>query len=455
MFTRKAEYAWLKNHHERRNAEHAHRKAYMTCLSIALNTPGRLWRSAKRAPLGITGIIGLVILFSTSGLSAQTILFSYTAETRDHRDHEYRIDLPRTDTPQKMGSQESRQQTESQDASGLKQTSGSIILNDREVVFTNGTMLSGFRELSISPNRLYLGALFLTGNKYTAEIYRPDGLLVYRIPDLPDHADDDPSVHLHVLDNGSSVFRYNIASFLFYDIRGIRYAELWNSSGSPDGEAISDFSSTPFGNTRLLINPKIFHGNRIDSRIRMAQADGSSRHLAVFSNTVIESVQLHPSGRLILLHVIEKPAGKHNAIAITRDGTRIQTIDYENNEILEVSLSQCGRYITARASGRVLVHKLASGEVLGRASFGERVLAASYMPDGILAVMTGSISDNRTVQQLRAHMIHLDKRTVVREQTFLATTHSPFFDLELVYLDTGVYRLQGGNREILIEHTLR
>ncbi|MEX2657401.1 MAG: hypothetical protein WD272_07785 [Balneolales bacterium] len=377
-----------------------------------------------------------VVLYLTGSAvvisSAQEISFSYTTGTGNFEADRFRTDIFFNEHPDK-----------------------SIRIRNQELVFADGHgMLSGYHQVSLSEDRSYVGALFLRNGYVTAEIYRSDGTLLHRINELAEYDSADSSVKIYMLNNGSFIYRDNIAGFSYYDELGEQVFQVYNSYGSPDGEAISEAVMTSFGRTLILYNPKIYHGNDINSRIQEVTPEGEIRTIASFANESIQSVKVHPAGRLWIVHTIDEESGNHLARVITYRGDVLTEIDYENTEVLELVLSSCARYVTARASGRVMVHFTNTGERMGSASFRERVLAASYMPDEILAVVTGRESENLKITELRAHMINIDQRKVIREESSLQTNGSVYFPLVLEYQEKGKYKLHGVTREIMIQHTL-
>jgi len=363
-------------------------------------------------------------------LGAQDIRFWYSSETERFAADQFRTDL-------------------------LREGSGSSMrIREGELVFGNGTsMVSGFHQASISDDRSFVGVLFVRGDQVAAEIYRSDGSLLHRISRIAGYDPDDPSIRIYMLNNGSFVYRDNIASFTYFDERGEEVFQMFNSAGSPDGEAVSEFTSTPFGHRMVAYNPRIFFGNQVGSRIRDIRYGDEGRELAQSRNRSIQSIQMHSSGRLMLAHLLDESSDRHYALVLSVRGDILVDIDYEDNEIEVVVLSECARYVTGRASGRAMVHEVASGERLGSASFRERVQAASWMPDGKLAVLTGTRNSNR-LENIRMHIIDVRQRRVVREETGLTVHTSPHFPLSLHYESNATYRLQGPNRELIIRHSL-
>ncbi len=363
-------------------------------------------------------------------LKAQEIRFWYLPETEHFAPDEFRTDLWRDDS------------------------GGRIRVRDHELVFGDGqAMVSGYQQASISEDRSFAGVLFIRGDRVSAEIYRTDGTLLHQIDHLADYDGEDPSIRLYMLNNGSFLYRDNIASFTYFDARGEEVFQLFNSTGSPDGEAISEFTATPFGHAMAAYNPRIFTGDRVESRLQLVQRDGESSTLLRPDAHSMVSVKMHRAGRLMLVHVLDESKNRHRAQLVSVRGDLIADIDYEDNDIEDLVMSDCARYITAWTSGRVMVHDAVSGERLGSASFRERVQAASYMPDGNLAVLTGNRS-NRQLRDLRMHIIDISDRRVVREETALTAYTSGYFPLTLIYEGSSTYRLQGVNRELIIRHTL-
>ncbi len=363
-------------------------------------------------------------------LHAQDIRFWYSPETEEFAADQFRTDL-------------------------LRGKSGtSMRIRDGELIFGDGSaMVSGFHQVSVSPDRAFVGVLFVRGEQVAAEVYRTDGTLLHRIGRLADYDPDDPSIRLYMLNNGSFVYRDNIASFTYFDERGKEVFQVFNIAGSPDGEAVSEFASTPFGHRMVAVNPRIIAGSQAGSRIRDIRFGNEPQTLAQYGDRSIKSVRMHGSGRFILAHMLDESRNRHFALVVSVRGDILADIDYEDNEMEEVVLSPCARYVTGRASGRAMVHEVATGERLGSASFRERVQYASWMPDGKLAVLTATRNGNR-LDSIRMHIIDVRQRRVVREETALTVHTSPILPVSLVYEGGSTYRLEGTNRELMIRHSL-
>ncbi len=361
---------------------------------------------------------------------AQDITFSYDSSTEGFAPDQFQADLFDTESGRNFR------------------------LSEREIIFDDGSsMVSGMDQIAISPNRGYVAALFTHGGQASVEVYRSDGSLVHRLSSLAEIDPDDPSVKLFMLNNGSFVYRDNIAGFSYFDERGEQVFRASNSSGSLDGETISGFTTPASANVSFLINPEIYDGERVSSRIQKVTFQGETTPVAHFDRMSIQTVDVHPNGRILLVHGIDESNGNHTGKVLSFRGDRLAEFDYEDNDVEKLILSRDGRYVTAHTSGRAMVHRVATGERLGSASFSERVLVASYMPDGILAVLTGTRSGDE-LGNLRAHIIDIEQRRVVRETTGLTTHGTSYFPLSLHYDAPGRYTLTGATRKIEIRHSL-
>ena len=375
-------------------------------------------------------VIAVSVFPKMSHLNAQDIRFWYLPETEQFAADQFRTDLLREDG------------------------GASMRVRDGEIIFGGGSgMVSGFHQASFSADRSFVGVLFVQGGYVAAEIYRTDGTLLHRIGQLAGYDPGDPSIKIYMLNNGSFVYRDNIASFSYFDERGEEVFQVFNSAGSPEGEAVSEFTSTPFGHRMVGINPRVFAGGQVGSRIRDIRLGDDPRTLVQLGDRSIRSVQMHPSGRVLLAHLLDENRDRHHALVVSVRGDVLADIDYEDNAIEEVVLSECARYVTGRTTGRAMVHEVATGERLGSASFRERVQVASYMPDGMLAVLTGTQNSNR-LGGIRMHVLDLRQRRVVRQETALTVHTSSWFPLSLQYDGQSTYRLQGANRELIIRHSL-
>ncbi|MDI6400398.1 hypothetical protein QLX67_00160 [Balneolaceae bacterium ANBcel3] len=370
------------------------------------------------------------VLFYSSPLWSQSLQVSYAPETVSFSSNQFPADLLR-------GADASRY----------------IQVQDNEIIFAGGqAMISGFDYLAFSPNRSFIGVLFFYAERVSAEIYRSDGTLIHRIGHLADIHPNDPSRALFLFDNGQFVYRDNVAGFAFYNEQGENVSQVYNSFGSQDGEQVSQFSATAFGNSVYLYNPVIHEGGNINSRIQKAHMDESVREIAFFENRKISSLEIHPSGRMMLVHTIRQDTDVHEAFVLDMDGSILVYIDFENTEVLRSELSLCGRFITARASGRVMVYDVPTGERLGSASFRQTVRAAGYNPDGTMVVLTASQGSRNQLQNLMLHMIDIHQRTIHREDIDLSIAESPDKPLRILFDQSGHSRITGGNRDILIRY---
>ncbi|MDG5768056.1 hypothetical protein QA596_11315 [Balneolales bacterium ANBcel1] len=363
---------------------------------------------------------------------AQDIQFSFTPETANFAPDRFRMDIFRDDG-------ETR----------------SARFTANEVIFGDGSsMIAGAHQYSVSANRAYVGALFIRGGQVSVEIYRSDGDLVNRIAPLADHDSNDPSIRLYMQNDGSFIYQDNIAGFTFYDERGAEVFRASNSSGSVDGETISTYSTPDYARVSYVINPEIYDGDLVRSRVQKMDMPGEPEPVISLPGMAIREVVPHPAGRMLVILAQDAETGTDRGYVTSFQGQLLAELDYEENEIRELVLSDDGRFVTARASGRVLVHRVIDGERLGSASFSETVLVAAYMPDGILSVLTGRRSADGQLENLRGHMIDIEQRRVVRETTTRTVYTSELFPLRFMYVSSGTYRLEGTNRGLEIRHGL-
>ncbi len=387
-----------------------------------------------RVQLVVVLIISAIVTLqlSSTPVHSQGLSFSYYPPTEDFSDDEFRMDLHK-------------------DVSEAR----TVRIRGNELVFGDGSnMISGAYQWAFSENRAYIGALYVQGNHVSVEIYRTDGTLVNRIHPVADYDPDDPSIRLFMRNDGSFIYQDNIAGFSFFDKREGQLYRASNSSGSPDGETISELFAPAAARSVFLVNPEIYHGERVQSRVQSVDYVGSPIQVALFEGMRIIDIQVHSTGRLLLVHAEEQASGHHFGFVLSYRGHNIAEIDYEDELMEELVLSSCGGYVTGRASGRVMVHETISGERMGSASFRETVLIAQYMPDQVLAVITGRKSTERNLNDLRGHMIDLQQRDVIRERTELNTIASEYFPLKLEYINSGSYLIRGTSRYIQMRHEL-
>lgn len=314
--------------------------------------------------------------------------------------------------------------------------------------------VSGFEQISISPGKHMFAFLSREDNSYHAEIFQEDGEQVRSISELEDYDPDDPSPYIYVLDNGEMFFRYNISYFRHYDAKGERLRTINNSSDSRHGEKISDLKVMPNSNAVLLYNARILYSNdQVGSRLRYYDGSGDPATIFTSDNRYIRNISFSRNGQLIILHLVNESTGEHYAKAIDTDGNEYLSLEYEGFEPEELIAGNDGRYLTSRASGRVMVHDMRTGESLGSTSIrGASSLAATYSSaHSSILILSGSLNENRReLSGLELRVVNVAERSINTEEIDGTYSWHDFLNLSIEPVEGNNYRITGMNRELNI-----
>jgi hypothetical protein len=192
-----------------------------------------------------------------------------------------------------------------------------------------------------------------------------------------------------------SIIRENIANFLWINRQGQIIHSESNSSGSEDGEAVSELATDPQFRTQVVYNPKIVFGNSMGSSAQIITSDK-------------QSVSLHYSTSRQLRRVFVSNNGAFVALVTAQDGRDdvVKVFDRYGNSIAEwefsqpvegVEFSEDGRYHTLFSGGRVGVYDSHNSQRIGSSSIrGNSILTAAYLPSkSTIAVVTADVIGTR------------------------------------------------------------
>ncbi len=238
-----------------------------------------------------------------------------------------------------------------------------------------------------------------------------------------------------------SIIRENIANFLWINRKGQITHSKSNSSGSEDGEAVSELATDPQFRTHVIYNPKIVFGNSIGSSALIISSDK-------------QSVSLHYSISRQLRRVFVSNNGAFVALVTAQDGLDdvVKIFDRYGNSIAQwefsqpvegVEFSQDGRYHTLFSSGRVGVYDSHNSQRIGSSSIrGNSILTASYLPSkSTIAVLTADFTGTRlhdsgvdirvypTVTDVELHSINIEERRISKQTIVNSVTEqlSPIY----------------------------
>lgn len=278
-----------------------------------------------------------------------------------------------------------------------------------------GYTKTGYEQMSIAPGGLMFAFLERDGNTYNAEVVQDDGEKVHRIEEIDEHDENDPSPKLYVLDNGELFYRYNISFFRHYDSNGKQLETIDNTSGSQEGEVVSELKRLPHSNAVLFYNPRVlYQDDQVGSRIQYYDGGEEAKEIFSSENRYIEDISLSANGQLMVLHLKDDASGNHYAEAIDLDGNSLFSIAYDDFEPLELTVSKDGRYLTSRGSGRVMTHDMHTGESKGSTSLRQSTLAANYSAErNQILILTGSHNEsNYSLSNLEFRVVDVMERSI-------------------------------------------
>jgi len=238
-----------------------------------------------------------------------------------------------------------------------------------------------------------------------------------------------------------SIIRENIANFLWINRQGQIIHSESNSSGSEDGEAVSELATDPHFRTYVIYNPKIVFGNSIGSSAQIISSDK-------------RSVSLHYSTSRQLRRVFVSSNGAFVALVTAQDGLDdvVKIFDRYGNPIAQwefsqpvegVEFSEDGRYHTLFSGGRVGVYDSHTSQRIGSSSIrGNSILTAAYLPSkSTIAVITADFIGTRvhdsgidisvypTVSDVELHSINVVERRISKQTIAMPVTEqlSPIY----------------------------
>jgi hypothetical protein len=274
-------------------------------------------------------------------------------------------------------------------------------------------------------------------NKVT--IFDESGYVLQQVDyDFP--SSKDPSFLVYGSPFGS-IIRENIANFLWINRQGQIIHSESNSSGSEDGEAVSELATDPQFRTQVVYNPKIVFGNSMGSSAQIITSDK-------------QSVSLHYSTSRQLRRVFVSNNGAFVALVTAQDGRDdvVKVFDRYGNSIAEwefsqpvegVEFSEDGRYHTLFSGGRVGVYDSHNSQRIGSSSIrGNSILTAAYLPSkSTIAVVTAYVIGTRVhdsgvgvhvyprVTEVELNSINVADRRITKQTIAISVTEqlSPIY----------------------------
>ena len=257
-----------------------------------------------------------------------------------------------------------------------------------------------------------------------------------------------------------SIIRENVANFLWINRRGEIIHSESNSSGSEDGEAVSEFATDPQFRTQVIYNPKIVFGNSVGSSAQIITPGKKPISLHFSTNRQLRGVYVSANGAFIAL-VTAQDVLDDLVKVFDRYGNSVA--EWEFSQPVEgIEFSEEGRYHTLFSRGRVGVYDSYTSERIGSSSIrGNSILKAAYLPSkSTIAVLTADVkgipiqqsgielSTYPTIEDLELHEINVAERRITKQSIPVSTTEQ----ISPLYLSQKGTRLilSGLTREIIL-----
>ena len=287
-----------------------------------------------------------------------------------------------------------------------------IQAQDLQVSITGNTEPSIQVETLIAENKIIISdasGVILQQIDYTFPSNQDPSFLVYGNP-------------------SESIIRENIANFLWINREGKIIHSESNSSGSEDGEVVSELATDPQFRTQVIYNPKIVFGNSVGSSAQIISSKKQTISLHFSTTSQLRRVHVSKNGAFIALVTAQN--GLDDLVKIfDRYGNSITQWEF-SQPVEGVEFSQDGRYHTLFSGGRVGVYDSYTSQRVGSSSVrGNPILTAAYLPSkSTIAVITADVKESLiqqtglkpsvypTVTDLELHQINIVERRISRQK---------------------------------------
>lgn len=224
-----------------------------------------------------------------------------------------------------------------------------------------------------------------------------------------------------------SIIRENIANFLWINRQGKIIHSESNSSGSEDGEVVSELATDPQFRTQVIYNPKIVFGNSMGSSAQIITSKKQTISLHFSTNRQLRGVHVSNNGAFIALVTAQN--GLDDLVKVfDRYGNSITQWEF-SQPVEGVEFSQDGRYHTLFSGGRVGVYDSYTSQRIGSSSIrGNSILTAAYLPSkNTIVVITADVNKPLiqqtglkfnvypTVRDLELHQINTVERRISKQ----------------------------------------
>lgn len=327
---------------------------------------------------------------------------------------------------------------------------GEVTINSTTVEFLNSGATHNYDAIGVSPDLSVVAILSRKQDRGEISVLDSEGtaLNTYSTVML---SDDDPSLAVYPLNNGSALLQDNITNFTFYDVFGEVSTSTSSSGQSDEGEMISEISMDPNGKTVIIYSPKIKRDSDFGSNAQLKITNGKFEDIFYSSDRFIKNVNVSDDGNMIAI-ITAQSGSNDQAVIMDKYGNELQTLSTDEN-LLGASFSSDNEFVSLYADGRVMVHSVLDGSSLGATSFNSTVFLADYFPeDNVILALTGTYSEGAGVlNNVEFRAIHLEKRSITSESFSGSLGFTAAITPKLNRLSANEYKLSGASKEVRIE----
>lgn len=228
---------------------------------------------------------------------------------------------------------------------------------------------------------------------------------------------EDPSLKAWMFPDGRMVVRSGISNFSLYSSEGALLNSVNNSSGSQDGEGVSQFASDPAGSTMLFYTPDIRFGAKTGSQVKLYNEQNRSESTVYYSQDYrTDAIVVSGDGSLFL--VLANDGNRSGEMVLfNRFGEELNRVALSIAAI-GASLDVENEKITVFSDGRMQVYDMFSSKRSGSGSTrGSSIIAAQYFPDkNVVVSLNGNYSQyDGGISDLKVYVLDLKRSKLTSE----------------------------------------
>ena len=328
---------------------------------------------------------------------------------------------------------------------------GKVTITETNIRFAeSGNSVGTYKAFGISPDKTMVGVLKRKSGNSDMLLFDSGGekLNTYSGSQI---GANDPSLAIFPFNNGSLLLRENITNFTFYDTLGEIKKSVSNSSGSEDGETISEVAMSPNAKTIAIYTPKIKRDGQLGSQVQAMNPAGEFSNIFFSEDRYLKNVNVSSDGNMVVA-ITAKSGTDDRVLIMDKFGNELNRISTDEN-LEGASLSADLGYLTLYSGRRVMVYNTLSGERVGATSVRTPVFLADYFPeDNILLMLAGDYSED--VGMMRGaefQAVDLEKREITSREFSATLGFSKALMPRFVRTSADTYRLEGASKQIEIE----